>query len=284
MIDFATMSALPEDDALRRFVAWATDAGPDASPAMGALLVALDHDPETAIEDAMARLDELAEACRPGLGTLADLQPAQVADRLYGDHGFHGNRRAYHDPRNSFLHDVLARRTGIPITLAIVFLEVAHRLGLDAHGINFPGHFLVGWSAGDRRGLMDPFDGSTLDEGSCRRRLESVFGPEVTFGPHLLRPAGTDEILARLNRNLKRIHVEARDFSAALRCAHRILALQPDNAVEVRDRGLLWHQLECSGEAVADLERFLVLTPDDPSAGRVRRAIDQIRSGATSVN
>jgi regulator of sirC expression with transglutaminase-like and TPR domain len=250
----------------------------DIDLAEAALLIAAEAYPGLDVERHLAALDALADAAEPRLsGATSDLERARVLIHfLAAEQRFSGNHDDYYDVRNSFLNDVLERRTGIPITLALVYIEVGRRLGLPMVGVGFPGHFLVKL-AGDEDIVIDPFFGRILDEQACAERLRTVAGQDATFDRRLLRGASAKEMLVRMLRNLKQIYLQAREFEPALSCSERILLVEPELAHELRDRGLLYHQLECYSAAQSDLERFLTLAPRDDSADAVREKLIEIR-------
>jgi regulator of sirC expression with transglutaminase-like and TPR domain len=189
---------------------------------------------------------------------------------LYDEQGFSGNRDHYDDPRNSFLSDVIARRTGIPITLAVVYLEVARRAGLSVSGVNFPGHFLLRTGTArsdlaDSEGdvlIIDPFHGGALlSEMDCRQLLRQHVGDEAAFDRTLLAPATRHDIIVRMLVNLKRLYVRMRSFPQARFIADLLLAVDPSAISELRDRGLLAYHLEDFAGALRDLEEYLRLVP-----------------------
>lgn len=253
--------------------------------AEAALLIAADFHPGLDVDAYLMRIDALASgAARPLRGARTDRERALTLNRyLFEGQGFRGNFEEYYDPRNSFLHEVLERRAGIPITLSVIYVGVARRLGLPAYGIGFPGHFLVGW-AGDERIVIDAFVGEILSEEDCADRLRAALGPDARLERGLLEPATPRDILVRMLSNLKHIYVRARDYAAAARCCDRILWLRPDAPLELRDRGLLYEALECWAPALADLERFLALAPDDPSAETVRERLEWLRCRSTVIH
>jgi len=261
--------------------------GPDPPDlAEAALLIAAEEYPDLAVGDYLARLDELAAGARLALAgaPTPEERVLRLNRFLFDEQGFRGNRDDYYDPRNSFLNVVLDRRTGIPITLSLVFLEVARRVEVAAHGVGFPGHFLVAVE-GDPVIVVDPFFARVLTQGECRERLEEVLGREVPFDPRVhLRAATPGEILVRMLSNLKHIHLRDRDFGRALACCERILLLAPDEPAELRDRGLVLEQLECFVAAEADLSRFLELAPDDASADAVRARVAELRRRAPPLH
>jgi regulator of sirC expression with transglutaminase-like and TPR domain len=187
---------------------------------------------------------------------------------LYDEQGFVGNRDRYDDPRNSFLNEVLERRTGIPITLAVVYLEVARRAGLRISGVNFPGHFLLRAADHPARHegsdfvIIDPFHrGALLSEVDCRELLRQHVGDEAAFDRSLLEPATKHQIIVRMLVNLKRLYVRMRSFPQARFISHLLLTVDPSAISELRDRGLLAYHLQDFSAALRDLEEYLRLSP-----------------------
>ena len=247
--------------------------------AHAALLVAAEEYPQLVPEPYLRRLDLLAERVRDRLGDEEGppLVLQEIGRVLFMDEGFRGDVEAYYDPRNSYLNDVLDRRLGIPITLSIVYLEVGWRLGLALEGVNFPGHFLVRYPGEALSLLVDPFQaGEIRFEDQAQELLDRVYGGSVTLRPEYLRPAGRRDIVARLLANLKGIHQNARDDRRMLAAVERLLILRPDDAEEVRDRGMLLARVGRNDEAIADLERYLQTSPDAADAARVRLLLTEL--------
>jgi regulator of sirC expression with transglutaminase-like and TPR domain len=191
---------------------------------------------------------------------------------FYDELGFCGNRERYDDPRNSFLNEVLNRRTGIPISLAVVYLEVARRAGLRIAGVNFPGHFLLRGSTaapGEAPAraapdilIVDPFHaGALLSEADCRELLRQHVGDAAAFDRTLLEPATRTQIVVRMLVNLKRLYVRMRSFPQARFISDLLLTVDPSAIVELRDRGLLAYHLQDFAGALRDLEAYLRLLP-----------------------
>jgi regulator of sirC expression with transglutaminase-like and TPR domain len=190
---------------------------------------------------------------------------------LYDEQGFSGNRQRYDDPRNSFLNEVLDRRTGIPISLAVVYLEVARRAGIRVAGVNFPGHFLLRATLGtvdaspearERFAIIDPFHGGArLSEPDCRELLRQHVGDDAAFDEQLLEPANRRDIIVRMLVNLKRLYVRMRSFPQARVISDLLLTADPSAYTELRDRGLLAYHLEDFAAALRDLEAYLRLRP-----------------------
>jgi regulator of sirC expression with transglutaminase-like and TPR domain len=247
--------------------------------------VAAEEYPSLDLPDYLGRLDALAQKVAPRLqGRAVRDQAAQLGDFLFREERFVGNTEHYGDPRNSFLNEVLDRRLGIPITLSLVYTEVARRVGLPARGVGFPGHFLTRVDA-EPEIIVDPFHGRLLSESDCVELLRRVAGPDAVLHPAVhLRAATPREILVRLLSNLKHLYVRSRDFGRALGCCERILLLAPAAPLEVRDRGLVYEQLECYEAARADLLRFLDLAPDDETAPAVRQRIAALERKAPRLH
>jgi regulator of sirC expression with transglutaminase-like and TPR domain len=187
-----------------------------------------------------------------------------VTEFLFGQLGFAGNREHYDDPRNSLLNDVITRRTGIPITLAIVFMEVARRAGLTMEGVNFPGHFLVRCLPADDDAadpeplLLDPFHGGAiLTDRECARLARAHVGVEAMLEPSMLGTATKRDILLRMLLNLKRAYVRLRSFPQAHAVTELLVAFDPSALTELRDRGLLAYQQGSYASALRDLEEWL---------------------------
>jgi len=271
-------------DARARFCALARRPDERINVAEAALLIALEEYPQLDIAAYLARLDDLAAQAR------ADLSPEMgVAERvarlnhfLFVHCGFAGNNDKYYDPRNSFLNDVLDRRTGIPITLSIVYSEVAQRLQLPIYGVSFPGHFLVR-HVGEPEIIIDAFFGTIISQAECAQRLRGIYGADAILDPSLLRPASPREILVRMLSNLKQVYIDTNDPARALGCVDRILVLAPDLPREVRDRGILYHRLECFAAALRDFERYLQLAPDDDTAQLIRETLPELQRQAAQL-
>jgi len=252
--------------------------------AEGALLIAAEAYPRLDIPEYLRRLDTLAHEARAFVSTArsGSERVARLNHFLFVEKRFVGNQKRYYDRRNSFLNEVLDRHTGIPITLSLVYMEVAGRLGLPVEGVGFPGHFLAKY-VGDEEIIIDAFFGQVLSEHDCQERLQSILGPDTQFDRRYLRSARPKEILARMLGNLKQTHINAEEFEAALSCSERILLLTPEAAQELRDRGLLYQRLECYGPALADLQRFLELAPEDETAPVIRENLIEVRRLAAQI-
>lgn len=193
---------------------------------------------------------------------------------MFEELGFQGDDTDYYNPRNSFLNDVLDRRRGIPITLALVYMDLGRRCGLELDGVSFPGHFLVKMTVMGGQVVLDPFNGGTsLDEDDLRRRLHTQYGKAPGTVQSLLRRAGKRDILVRMLRNLKGIYHRQGELQRALEAIDLILTIDPHLDEEYRDRGLLFHEIEHTSAALRDLRHYLVAQPHAEDASHIRELI-----------
>jgi len=262
---------------------------PGTGLARAALAIARIEYPKLDPEPYVGRLDAMGAAARRSIerqtqetgdhSTLACIRAVNAY--LFEDQQFIGNREQYEDPRNSCLNEVLDRRTGIPITLALVYMEVARRAGLLVDGINFPGHFLVRCPEVTSRGtsglIIDPFHGGALlSEHDCRLLLQRHVGSEVAFSKSLLAPATRPQIIVRMLLNLKRIYVHMRSFPQARVVTELLLATTPSALSELRDRGLLAYHLNDVTGALRDLQTYLKLASMSEMDKETREEHEQI--------
>jgi regulator of sirC expression with transglutaminase-like and TPR domain len=222
----------------------------------------------------LATLDRMGEEAAARLRNGGGDSVRAFNEYLYDEQGFAGNRERYDDPRNSFINEVLDRRTGIPISLAVVYLEVARRAGLQVDGINFPGHFLlrardaISSDARPEVVIIDPFHGGArLSEYDCRQLLRQHVGDEAAFDTTLLAPATRHDIVVRMLVNLKRLYVRMRSFPQARFISSLLLGIDPSAISELRDRGLLAYHLQDFPAALRDLEEYLRLVPKSSEPG-----------------
>ena len=267
-------------EARRRFAALAERAQGEFRLAEGALLIAQEEYPTLDVEAYLQRLDAMAEAVSSHVGL--ELDPlrivAQLNAYLFDEQGFRGNLQDYYDVRNSFLNDVLERKTGIPITLSVVYIELARQVGLPIVGVGMPGHFLVRYSAQPTVFWIDPFHrGQLLTQEDCQQLLERMYGQALAWSDAYIEPVSDHAILQRMLYNLKAIYVHQGDHRRALSVVERLLLLRPDVLTEVRDRGLLQAQLGLLEAALDDLQHYLQLSPEAPDASLITQHIATLR-------
>jgi regulator of sirC expression with transglutaminase-like and TPR domain len=248
--------------------------------AKAALFIAQEEYPHLEPEEYLNGLDTIALELQERLPS--DRYPMKVIQAinqyLYEDLGFTGNAENYYDPRNSFLNDVIDRRTGIPITLAVVYLEIARRIDFPMVGIGMPGHFLIRPDVAEMEIFVDAFHGGEIMfPQDCEDRLSQVYQQPVTLQPEYLPVLSKTQILARMLSNLKYIYLNQQDLERALAAVERILLLTPDIVVEIRDRGLLSYQLGRFHQAENDLQRYLQETPKARDIKVIQQLLNQLR-------
>ncbi|MEQ1879720.1 MAG: tetratricopeptide repeat protein [Burkholderiales bacterium] len=263
--------------------------GQDIDLAQAALLVASHAYPDIDIAGYRRRIDEMATQ----LANLVDSNsriPERI-DRLnryfFGELGFAPNTSDYYNPRNSLLNEVVDRRTGIPITLSLLYMEIGRGAGLSMRGINFPGHFLVRCEASPGPIILDPYSlGVSLDEKTLHHRLGEIQdggGLQARLS-ELLAGADKKDILIRMLRNLKAIYLRDEKFALALPVVDWIIAARPGEATEIRDRGFIYQELECFRAAVKDFESYLALAPGGADASDIRARLTELRPMAARLN
>ena len=249
--------------------------------AKAALYMALEEYPNFEPQEYLDALDSIADEVRSRLPT--QNYPLRIIQTingyLYEDCQFSGNDADYYDPRNSFLNQVLDRRTGIPISLSLVYLEVAKRIDFPMVGIGMPGHFLIRPDFEDAGIFVDAFNGGEiLFPEDCQGRLSQIYGQPMDLPPAFLAPVSRRQFLGRMLGNLKAIYLQQQDALRVLSAIERILLLFPDALGERRDRGILYYQLGRLSEARHDLKQYLRNAPNADDAARIRQLVDRLDS------
>jgi regulator of sirC expression with transglutaminase-like and TPR domain len=247
--------------------------------AKAALLIAQEEYPDLYPEEYINALDTMAFELSERLPN--ERYPMRVIQSinkyLYEDLGFSGNTKTYYDPRNSFLNDVIERRTGIPITLALIYLEVARRIDFPMVGVGMPGHFLIRPDIPDMNIFVDAFHtGNVMFPQDCQDRLSQIYQQPVTLKPEHLVTVSNKQLLGRILSNLKYVYLNQQELEKALAAVERILLLSPDAILEIRDRGLLSYQLGRFTQSASDLESYLTQSPNAQDAAVIRRLLTQL--------
>lgn len=247
--------------------------------AKAALYIAQEEYPDLDINHYLNILDKMAVEVEKLLPIERyPLRVIQTINKyLYNDLGFAGNTNDYYDPCNSFLNDVIDRRLGIPITLSLVYLEIAKRLNFPMVGIGMPGHFLIHPDFPDAGIYVDAFNqGEILFPQDCKNRLTQIYGQVVQLPQSFLEPVNSRRFLGRMLANLKLIYLNRGNKAKALAAIERILLLFPGSPLELRDRGLIYYQLGLWPEANQDLKTYLIRVPDAEDAIIIRQIIDNL--------
>jgi regulator of sirC expression with transglutaminase-like and TPR domain len=253
-----------------------------------AAAVAQAAEPDLDIQGVLAQVDTLAARLKQRIAAdTAPLQRLRYLNRFFFQElGFAGNVNDYYDPGNSYLHRVLATRRGIPITLALIFIEIAQQIGLEARGVSFPGHFLIKLKMPQGEVVIDPFNGRSLSRDDLderiapyRRRHGLVGDAEVPLGL-FLQTATPRAVVARVLRNLKEIHRGAEDWGRLLPVLDRLVVLLPDDVQERRDRGLVRAEIGDLDGAVDDLAAYVGHSPDADDARAINDRLAELRGPA----
>lgn len=268
--EFTRMIARPEED---------LDLG------RAALLVAGEEYPELDVAEHLSRLDGFADAVRQRAPE--GLPPVELArllgSYLFQEQGFRGNSTDYYNPDNSYFNRVLDTHIGIPITLSLLFLEVARRVGLRCRGVGMPGHFLVGLEGEEV--YFDPFNGgAALTAADCRRLAEGLFGPRMTWSDGYLTPCTKYEFLFRLLNNLKVVYERTDAPEKAASVIQRMIMVNPVATPLHKDLAEMQYQQQQYRAALRSLETYLRETPDAPDAPQVKTWIESIRNTLNRLN
>jgi regulator of sirC expression with transglutaminase-like and TPR domain len=242
------------------------------------LLIAAEEYTNLNIKDYLAKLDHFGDLARERAAGARDASDVISAlnSTLFEELGFHGNRDSYYDPRNSFLNQVIDRRTGIPITLTVVYIEVAKRIGFKVQGVGLPYHFIAKHEAENGDIFIDPFnEGRLLNAADCAELVTEISHGQDELQPEHLKAVSNKRILARILLNLLGLY-KANDPRRALATIERLLLINPDYTPHIRLRGLLLASAGDHTRAIAELERYLALVPDADDAGTIREQIKSI--------
>jgi regulator of sirC expression with transglutaminase-like and TPR domain len=253
----------------------------------GALVIARTEYPQLDIEEYASRIEQMA---RRVAGLAPDLDPQRTIAALnhvvFEQAKLRGNREDYYDPRNSFLNEVLDRGLGIPITLSVIYMEVAKRVGFPLSGVGMPGHFLLKhYGADGQERLIDCFNrGDILSRQDCQSRLDEIYSGEMKLRPEFLHPISRRQILTRMLNNLKTVYLSTRNFRKALPIADLILVIYPRSAEDLKQRALLRYSMGLQGLAAQDLEEYLKISPQASDADEVRQMSLSIRRMLALMN
>lgn len=263
----------------------------DSFPLTEAVLaLAQDAYPDLDVQGMLAEIDALVMRLKRRLTSDADVvQKLQMLNQFfYRELGFAGNLNDYYDPDNSYLNIVLGKRRGIPISLAVLYLEIAQQIGLAVRGVSFPGHFLLRVTMAGGEVMMDPVSGEALNETEMIEMLEPFVAGSVSHGDSvsktlrgLLQPARPREIMARMLRNLKSIYMQTERWQRLLAVQQRLVILLPYDVEERRDRGLAFARLDFVRAALEDLQLYLDERPDAEDAAMVESQLAELRQRAS---
>jgi regulator of sirC expression with transglutaminase-like and TPR domain len=252
-----------------------------------ALAIGLEEYPSLDVDIYLRKLDTFAARVEvlSGNDRSAGNRLECMNEVLFTQEGLRGNTEEYNDPRNSFLNEVIDRKQGIPVSLAVIYIEVARRIGFDIQGVGFPGHFIVKCTSQDRDILIDPFhNGRVLTTEDCQELLDRLYGGAVSIQPSFFCPMEKKSIIARMLFNLKGLYYQKDEHHKALSVVERILMLNPGMLSEIRDRGLLFMQTSLFAKALADLEYYLRHAKSPEDISYIEAHIKTLRGVVASAN
>ena len=274
----------------KRFARYVARPEAQINLAEAALLLAAQFYPALDIARYLAWLDTQAERAKERLSPNSNPQlvVSELNHLLFDELGFRGNAEEYYDARNSFLNEVIDRRTGIPITLSLVFMEVAERSGLSVEGVGLPGHFIVRLRGRDWNVLLDPFNrGTELSRHDCEQLMWQVFGRATPLQPHYLDAIRKRAFLLRMANNLQAVFIHNEAWGEALRVIDCAFTLQPGSAASaelLRARGLIHFKREEWSEAERDWLQYLTMVTNAPDAAAIRQNLDTLRRSMARRN
>jgi regulator of sirC expression with transglutaminase-like and TPR domain len=277
----------PMNNARARFADIVSRHESDINLAEAALVIAAEEYPRLDIALYLEKLENFGNRVRERVetaATTADLV-ASLNAVLFDELGFQGNRENYYDPRNSFLNEVIDRRTGIPITISVVYIDVARQIGFSVHGIGLPGHFIVGHFNPVEDFFIDVFNGGRLlTENALADLVSGMSGGRMQFNSTHLMPVTKKQILTRMLSNLLGIYAGSQDYRRAIASIERILLIMPDSLPHIRDYGLLLAHIEKNGSAIEQLEKYLRRLPDAEDAETIKEQIKKLKQAQARLN
>ena len=243
--------------------------------------------PDLNVGAAVRQVDLLAESASSFFAPQQTvLEKAEtLSDYLFTLQGFHGNVEEYNDPRNSYLNEVLERRLGIPISLSVIYLAVAQRLGIPAQGVGLPGHFIVRIDTNEDDYFLDPFHGGNrLSVEDCALLVRQSTNYMGSFQPEWLQPVSAQAMLTRMLNNLRNIYLKDEAWERALAVIEHLRLLHPDMPDLIRDTGWIYHRRGSLRLAAQSYEQYLARVPDAPDAEIVRSHLQAVVRGLALIN
>lgn len=255
-----------------------------------ALSIAQDIDASLDLSHSIIEIDKFAAKLKHRMpADIAQIPKLRLLNNFfYQELGFAGNLNDYYNPDNSYLHKVLSTRRGIPISLAVIYMELANQIGLAVKGISFPGHFLMKLTVKSGDIILDPFNGASLSREDIEERLEPYFvhgrSPQDPPLTSYLEDASEHAILVRMLRNLKTLFAEHPHWRQFLNVQQRLVIMLPNEIAERRDRGLAYANLDCPQAALQDIEAYLLQCPQASDADFLRQRLPELRAASRKLN
>ena len=234
--------------------------------------------PDLAIEDYIKKINHIGLSLKESINDVKNptYLISMLNEHLFENLGFSGDDDDYFNPKNNFLNEVIDRKSGLPITISILYVEIAKFIGLDLKIVGFPGHILVKYN---EEMILDPFyDGHLLDIDDLQEILDTNFDGQLEFRPEFLDEIGTEQILVRMTRNLKNSYIQSFVYDKALQCVNMVLSIEPESYEDIRDKGILEERLQNSDAALKYLNKYLEINPNAEDVDFVLELIRSIRT------
>ena len=234
--------------------------------------------PDLVIEDYIKKINHIGLSLKESINDIKNptYLISMLNEHLFENLGFSGDDDDYFNPKNNFLNEVIDKKSGLPITISILYVEIAKFIGLDLKIVGFPGHILVKYN---EEMILDPFyDGHLLDIDDLQEILDTNFDGQLEFRPEFLDEIGTEQILVRMTRNLKNSYIQSFVYEKALQCVNMVLSIEPESYEDIRDKGILEERLQNSDAALKYLNKYLEINPNAEDVDFVLELIRSIKT------
>ena len=234
--------------------------------------------PDLVIEDYIKKINHIGLSLKESINDVKSptYLISMLNEHLFENLGFSGDDDDYFNPKNNFLNEVIDKKSGLPITISILYVEIAKFIGLDLKIVGFPGHILVKYN---EEMILDPFyDGHLLDIDDLQEILDTNFDGQLEFRPEFLDEIGTEQILVRMTRNLKNSYIQSFVYEKALQCVNMVLSIEPESYEDIRDKGILEERLQNSDAALKYLNKYLEINPNAEDVDFVLELIRSIKT------
>ena len=234
--------------------------------------------PDLVIEDYIKKINHMGHSLKESVRDVKNptYLISMLNEHLFENLGFSGDDDDYFNPKNNFLNEVIDKKSGLPITISILYAEIAKFVGLDLKIVGFPGHILVKYN---EEMILDPFyDGHLLDIDDLQEILDANFDGQLEFRPEFLDEIGTEQILVRMTRNLKNSYIQSFVYEKALQCVNMVLSIEPESHEDIRDKGILEERMQNSESALKYLNKYLEINPNAEDVDFVLELIRSIKT------
>ena len=234
--------------------------------------------PDLNVDEYIQKINRMGKSLKESISDVSNptYLISMLNEHLFENLGFGGDDDDYFNPKNNFLNEVIDRKSGLPITISILYVEIAKFIGLELKIVGFPSHVLVKYN---EEMILDPFyDGRLLDVDDLQEILDANYGGQIEFQPEFLDEISSEQILIRMTRNLKNSYVQSYVYDKALRCTNMVLAIEPESPEDIRDKGILEERLLNSETALKYLNKYLEINPNAEDVDFILELIRSIKT------